>query len=212
MKIIIFFLISLLTITTYCQTQELKDGKIFLPINRKYATVTMDGFNKIGYKIYNNPIPHNRKYETPLRVRVNGKFISYNNKPVLLYPKGQPFIEGNQIDVFRVSGITKRNVYLNYNLISYPSQNKLKGYWAFNGNNGPSLVVSMKKPRGIRLYIDKLEPQVDRFKNYEFIVIVDGVQIASKLTNYSSIDVYGKEVFILLSSWSPSTTGLYVLT
>jgi hypothetical protein len=188
----------------------LTGGKIFFKKNKNQAVVTYSNVNNLGYFIYNNPIPHNRRAESRLYVKVDGQIIRHNNRNVFFHPKSRVYIEGSKIELIRPN-FEKNDARLTYNSISNQDKNKvLKGTWGFNGSNGPTLLLHMKKPRNIRLRADTFEPKITKFQHYEFTVIVDGVTLYPNLSNWSSVDVYGKQVIIALASWPPSATGLYI--
>lgn len=128
----------------------------------------------------------------------------------MIHPKSRVYVEGKKIEVVRPN-FEKQDARLNYNSVDELDKAKvMNGTWGFNGSNGPSLIVQMKKARNIRLKAETFHPKVGVYSNYEFNIIVDGRVLYPRISNWSSIDVYGKQVIVSLASWPTSSSGLYI--
>lgn len=202
---------------TFCfgQDNQPKAGNIFVPADKDEVRVSFTNFgnSSIAYSIANNPVPHDRSKETTFNVRVNGKLLSYKSKPYIIYPGGSPILEGDNIELLRTPGRTKNNAYISYSLIrNFDLRgNLVKGTFAFTNSNGPTLIAKLKRPRTIRIHLVDFLPKVSKSTNYDFIVIVDGVEIRNgTLSNSSSMDLMGMEFAIKLKSWPPTSSGFRV--
>lgn len=215
-KSFFFFLIGV-SFLSYSQNTKHKQGKIYLPSNRSECRISFTniGSNKIAYSIYNNPVSHNYALETKFNIRVNGEILDYNNKPLIIYPRGRPLVEGDNIELLRVKGQIKHDAHISYSLIKNFDINRdsiFTGFFSFTSSNGPTLLTNLKKPRTIRIHLDEFQPKISNSINYEFEVIVDGEKVRNGiLTNGSSMDVHGSQVIIELKSWPTTTSGFRIL-
>ncbi len=209
MKQIFFTFLFLFSFTSFSQIKgadKIPSGGIFLPKNQPSATVVEGNVRRI-WKITNGLAKPGEQVHRNLWIITSRGNVTLPNKSNLwLYPEGSALLETARIHVQHPATETKRTKVLSYDFYERGNNIIYNGQWAIKGNKGPALIADLVKPRNFRIIIKKRFP-TGRDKNFSFILYVDGQpSLVKKLNNSSSVDVYGKQVAIALSSYPPSPT------
>lgn len=217
-KIIITLLFMINSVAIYADSFNSKVESIELEANRN--KINSVDVTKGGSYIMNNSqirhtivddLPVNKLYKVFLNIRVsdltqvvelkyeqNGKIIESNAHELKTTGLNSSVIEAKSLSLIKddshypVSGAYTE-------IKNYMGEEAITGQLAISDFDQKILIAELAKKSFIRVSLTSLDAVTTKIGAWKFQVVVD-VKPQTPMNSFSSIDVYGKQVYILVSS------------